>query len=98
MAGFHVLTAAERLDLPQVRRIGIGDLTDSLREGWRDFWAKPSHLAFLGLIYPLMGVAIALWSSGQNAWPLLRLARPCERGQCAPSALEPALIRPFTKG
>lgn len=72
MASFHVLTGAdERLDIPQVRRIGIGDLTESLREGWRDFWAKPSHLAFLGLIYPLMGVAIALWSSGQNAWPLL---------------------------
>jgi uncharacterized membrane protein len=72
MAGFHVLTGAgERLDIPAVRRISIRDLTDSLREGWRDFWEKPSHLAFLGLIYPLMGGAIGIWSSGQNAWPLL---------------------------
>lgn len=72
MASFHVLTSAgERQDIPQVRHIGIGDLTASLSEGWRDFWQKPSHLAFLGLIYPLMGFVIALWYSGLNAWPLL---------------------------
>jgi uncharacterized membrane protein len=72
MAGFHVLTNAdERLDIPEVRQIGLSDLTGSLRDGWRDFWAKPSHLAFLGLIYPLAGAAIGVWSSGNNAWPLL---------------------------
>lgn len=72
MAEFHVLTAAgERRDIPAVNKIGIADLTDALREGWRDFWDKPSHLAFLGLIYPLMGAAIGIWSSGNNAWPLL---------------------------
>lgn len=72
MADFHVLTGAtEQLDIPTVRRISVSDLTDSLREGWRDFWEKPSHLAFLGLIYPLMGAALGIWSSGQNAWPLL---------------------------
>ena len=72
MANFHVLTgAAERLDIPEVRRITVSDLMDSLGEGWRDFWEKPSHLAFLGLIYPLMGAALGIWSSGQNAWPLL---------------------------
>src|SRR5690606_20492643 len=72
MANFHVLTNADAtVEMPEIRRIGIDDLTDVLRAGWRDFWRRPSHLAFLGLIYPLMGVAIALWSSGQNAWPLL---------------------------
>lgn len=72
MAEFHVLTAAgERRDIPAVRKIGMADLSEALREGWRDFWAKPSHLAFLGLIYPLMGAAIGVWSSGNNAWPLL---------------------------
>ena len=41
------------------------------RDGWRDFWQKPSHLAFLGLIYPLVGAALAVWTSGNNSWPLL---------------------------
>jgi uncharacterized membrane protein len=72
MANFHVLTGADaRLDIPAVRKIGIGDLTASLREGWHDFWEKPSHLVFLGLIYPLVGAALGIWSSGSNAWPLL---------------------------
>jgi uncharacterized membrane protein len=72
MANFHVLSGADnQLHFPAVRRIGFTDLSASLAEGWRDFWAKPSHLVFLGLIYPLMGVAIAIWTSGINAWPLL---------------------------
>src|SRR6218665_1437811 len=72
MADFHVLTnAAERLDIPEVRQLTVGDLMASLRDGWRDFWRKPSHLAFLGLIYPLVGAALAVWSSGNNSWPLL---------------------------
>jgi uncharacterized membrane protein len=72
MTQFHVLTnPGERLDIPAVRTIGVADLFDALRHGWRDFWEKPSHLAFLGLIYPLCGAIIAVWSSGNNAWPLL---------------------------
>jgi uncharacterized membrane protein len=72
MTGFHVLTnAGERLDIPEVRSIGVGDLVDALKLGWRDFWDKPSHLAFLGLIYPLCGAILAVWSSGSNSWPLL---------------------------
>ena len=60
MTGFHVLTnAGDRLDIPEVRSIGVGDLVDALKLGWRDFWDKPSHLAFLGLIYPLCGVLLA---------------------------------------
>ena len=72
MANFHVLTnAGARLDVPEVRRLTLNDLTSSLAEGWRDFWDKPSHLVFLGLIYPLVGAALAVWSSGNNSWPLL---------------------------
>lgn len=72
MADFHVLTnASERLDIPEVRQLTIGDLFASLADGWRDFWQKPSHLAFLGLIYPVVGAALAVWSSGNNSWPLL---------------------------
>ena len=72
MADFHVLTGSSgRVDFPAVRTIGIGDLIEALRLGWRDFWQKPSHLVFLGLIYPLVGAAIGLWTSGSNSWPLL---------------------------
>lgn len=72
MANFHVLTGTTaQVEFPAVRRIGVGDLGDALRLGWRDFWRKPSHLAFLGLIYPLVGAMVALWSSGANGWPLL---------------------------
>jgi uncharacterized membrane protein len=72
MADFHVLTGQDgSVEFPAVRKIGIGDLMDALYLGWRDFWRKPSHLVFLGLIYPLVGAAIGLWTSGSNAWPLL---------------------------
>jgi uncharacterized membrane protein len=72
MADFHVLTGRDgAVEFPTIRTIGIGDLMDALYLGWRDFWRKPSHLVFLGLIYPLAGAAIGLWTSGANAWPLL---------------------------
>lgn len=71
MAGFHVLTNSDRLDTPEIRRLHFNDLTGALAEGWHDFWLRPSHLAFLGLLYPLVGAMIAVWSSGNNSWPLL---------------------------
>ncbi|TKT80405.1 DUF2189 domain-containing protein [Aquamicrobium sp. LC103] len=72
MASFHVIAGAnEAPSYPQVRRIGFSDLADSLRAGLDDFMTKPSHLVFLGLIYPLMGVVLATWTSGANALPLL---------------------------
>lgn len=72
MATFHVLTNADvARHMPEVRHIGFDELIEALFEGWRDFWQKPSHLVFLGLIYPAVGFAIAIWSSGLNAWPLL---------------------------
>jgi uncharacterized membrane protein len=38
---------------PVVRRIVLADIKDALARGMDDFRAKPSHLPFLGLIYPL---------------------------------------------
>lgn len=72
MADFHVLTGAQgAVEFPRVRAIGLGDIGAALAMGWRDFWRKPSHLAFLGLIYPFVGAALGLWTSGSNSWPLL---------------------------
>lgn len=72
MSIFHVFAGSETgIAYPNVRRIGINDLTESLRRGWADFLAKPSHLMFLVLIYPIAGVLFALWTSGNNALPML---------------------------
>ncbi|CAM5642379.1 hypothetical protein MAUB1S_11067 [Mycolicibacterium aubagnense] len=71
MAGFHVMAGAHGLELPTVRRITISDLFDALKRGAEDFWAKPSHYVFLGLIYPIVGLILTEWSSGTNAIQLI---------------------------
>ena len=70
---FHVYAnAAGTLNHVSVRRIGIGDLFDALRKGFDDFMVKPSHVIFIIIIYPIVGVVLAAWtSSGGNALPLL---------------------------
>jgi uncharacterized membrane protein len=72
MAGFHVIAGAgETLLHPTIRKIGVSDIVEALRAGLDDFRAKPSHYAFLALIYPLVGVVLAAWTSGNNALPML---------------------------
>lgn len=72
MADFHVLGNADNAIVhPEIRRINITDVTDALRLGLRDFWAKPSHLIFLCLIYPLIGGVLIMWASGGNALQLV---------------------------
>ena len=72
MSGFHVIAGTS--ETPQqirIRKIGISDLVDALRRGIDDFMVKPSHLVFLGVIYPIFGVFLAAWTAGNNALPLL---------------------------
>ena len=45
-----------------VRKIGIDDLRASLRQGWDDFMAMRGDLIFLGLLYPLIGFAGAVFT------------------------------------
>ena len=72
MASFHVIAgASETLEHTKIRKIGISDLFDALKRGVDDFMVKPSHIVFLCLIYPLVGVVLAAWTSGNNALPLL---------------------------
>ena len=72
MAGFHVIAgASETLEHISVRKITIPDLIDALRRGIDDFMVKPSHIIFIVLIYPVVGVILAAWTSGNNALPLL---------------------------
>ncbi len=56
---------------PIVRKIGPADLKDALAKGLADFLAKPSHLVFLGLIYPLVGIGLVVGASPQLIFPLL---------------------------
>ncbi len=56
---------------PVVRRIGLADVGEALALGWADFRANPTHLAFLGLVYPVMGLVLGRIASGYNAMPLL---------------------------
>jgi uncharacterized membrane protein len=72
MANFHILADAnDRIARPEIRAIGTADLMAALRDGYADFMQKPSHYMFLALIYPLVGILLAMWTSGVNALPLL---------------------------
>ncbi|AMJ60630.1 DUF2189 domain-containing protein [Bosea sp. PAMC 26642] len=57
--------------LPRIRTITTQDLRDALRRGWEDFKAKPSHLVFIALIYPVAGVLLAQLTVSYNIFPLL---------------------------
>jgi uncharacterized membrane protein len=60
MPKFHVIAGPDAtLDYPGVRKIGPADLKDALAKGIDDFWAIPTSLVFLGLIYPIVGMCLA---------------------------------------
>lgn len=72
MSQFHVIAGAQEAPEPiAVRRIEVGDLYDCLRAGFEDFLHKPSHVMFIVILYPLIGVVLATWTAGANALPLL---------------------------
>jgi uncharacterized membrane protein len=56
---------------PGINNITQADLKDSLRLGWEDFKAVPSHAIMLALIYPLLGLAAARVVLGYSVLPLL---------------------------
>ena len=72
MTNFHVFVGHDAVpDLPVVRKIGPKDVWRALAQGAEDFWAMPSYLAFLGLIYPACGLFLAYLTSQQNALQLV---------------------------
>ena len=58
-------------ELPAVRSIGLVDLRDALAKGLDDFWAMPTHVVFLSLIYPIIGIALGSATLGYDVIPLL---------------------------
>src|ERR1700722_16998896 len=72
MTNFHVLVGQDLgSDLPVVRKIGVCDIWDAPAQGLHDFSAMPSHLLFLGLVYPICGMVLAYVTSQQNVLHLL---------------------------
>ena len=70
-----------------VCKIGLADLWQSLREGYDDFNARPSHFAFLLIIYPLFALFLTLFLvSGR----LLQFAFPMIAGETQATCYEMA--------
>lgn len=62
----------------RIRKIGVGDLRQALKQGYDDFSAKPaSAIAFLFVVYPLFAL---LWTQIFVRGTLLHLAFPMVAG------------------
>jgi uncharacterized membrane protein len=57
--------------LPAVYRIKVTDLRDAVVRGFDDFGAYRTDVIFLCLIYPLVGISLALLTFGYETVPLL---------------------------
>src|SRR5262245_499398 len=66
-----VAQGASAAATPVVRKIGPADLGHALRQGLADFSAMPTHVVFLGLIYPIAGLILGRLVFGYDVLPLL---------------------------
>lgn len=57
--------------LPVVRKIRVSDVGQALASGFADFWAMPTHVVFLSLIYPVIGLLLAFAVFGLDMIVLL---------------------------
>ncbi len=72
LTDFHLYYGPDALAAPpQVRKIGPRDCFAALAEGFDDFLAMPSHVAFLGLFYVVAGLVLGSLSSLGGALQLL---------------------------
>jgi uncharacterized membrane protein len=71
MATLHVFAGSIERPVPAIRRIGLRDLRDALARGVDDFRAMPSHVIFLSMLYPAVGLVLARLSFGYDVLPLL---------------------------
>jgi len=56
---------------PAVRTIGLADLKDAVAKGIEDFKAVPSHVFFLCVIYPIIGLILFRLLLGYEMLPLV---------------------------
>ena len=72
MAQLDIIMPVQPTDtLPEVRSIRPADLGDVLAKGLEDFWAMPTHVIFLSLIYPIIGLLLGRSAFGYDFIPLL---------------------------
>jgi len=64
------IEAGESADTAAVRPISVDDVRASLRAGIQDFMTMPTHVVFLVLIYPIIGVLIARVTMDGDLLPL----------------------------
>jgi len=64
-------------EAPQIRRIDIDDLREVLRQGFDDFYARPTNVIFLGVLYPAVAVILVGIAYGYD---LLQLIFPLVSG------------------
>lgn len=57
--------------MPEVRRIGVADLTGALARGLDDFAAFRSDVVFIAIVYPLAGLVLVRLVFGYGLLPLL---------------------------
>jgi uncharacterized membrane protein len=72
MTNIHIINGA--IDSPvrlDIRKIGLADIMEALRQGLNDFFAMPSHMIFLGLLYPIVGFVLFRLAFGYDVLPLL---------------------------
>jgi uncharacterized membrane protein len=66
-----ILPTEPTRELPVVQSIGLRDLRDALAKGLDDFRAMPTHVVFLSLIYPVVGIVLGSATVGYDVVPLL---------------------------
>src|SRR3982074_3693213 len=72
MPHLHAIVGADAsATLPVVRKIALGDLKDALARGIDDFRAFPTHVIFLSVIYPIVGLVLAGLTLSYDLLPLL---------------------------
>ncbi|MDA7946815.1 MAG: DUF2189 domain-containing protein, partial [Hyphomicrobiaceae bacterium] len=64
-------SAASGVSDIEITKIGFADLLDALSRGYDDFLAKPSHLVFLCIIYPVAGLVLCRLAFGYDVLPLI---------------------------
>ena len=53
---------------PVVRAITLAGVKDALARGLDDFWAMPTHLIFLSMIYPVLGLSLGRIALGYGLY------------------------------
>lgn len=72
MAKSDIILPAQPADeLPVVRSLQLEDLRDVLHRGLEDFWAMPTHVVFLCVIYPVVGLFLFRITFAYDLLPLL---------------------------